>query len=213
MVKQFVTVGSPIVMPQPANDILEKMVQDEDFINAALDTKLMKTVMRSMALTAIVSPGPLDLLYYYRPNVTDYMIVSLWANSLENIQRGTSEQLMLMVKTGDFWNADSTFDYTDHLDQIELPMLFLAAKTDNMAPEFAMQRAFHSVSSEDKTYRLFAVVNNDSADYGHCDMITRQNRPHRNIPRDPQVVGRALAPTRVRIISRPRKCDPPAPWF
>jgi len=172
MVAQFITVGSPIVMPQPANDILENMLKDEDFINAALDTKLMKTVMRSMALTSIVSPGPFDLLYYYRPNVTDYMIVSLWANSLENIQRGTSEQMMLMVKTGDFWNADSTLSYTEHLKQMELPMLFLAAKTDNMAPEFAMQRAFHSVSSEDKTYRLFAVVNSDSADYGHCDMIT-----------------------------------------
>jgi len=44
-----------------------------------------------------------------------------------------------------------------------------------MAPEIAMQLAYHGVGSEDKTYRLFALANKSSADYGHCDLITGAN--------------------------------------
>ena len=186
-VANFVTLGSPIMMPQPANDILTKMVTDADVVNAALDAKVMKIVLRSFAVFSTLAPTDLDILYYRRDNVTDRSVVALWAYSCENIQRGVSDQLMEMVKTGYFWNedkipynaadpaGDKPVNYTSHLAEIKLPILLLCAKADNMSPEIAVQLAFHSVGSEDKTYRLFALANKYSADYGHCDLVTGVN--------------------------------------
>ena len=175
LVGNFVTLGSPIIMPQPPNDILGKMVKDADIINVALDMKLMKMVLRSAATASLMAPNELDILYYRRDNVTSAAIVSLWANSCENIERGVSEQLMEMVKTGDFWSAALDTDYATEARRINVPILLICAKADNMAPEIAVQYAYHRVGSADKTYRLFALANKYSADYGHCDLITGKN--------------------------------------
>lgn len=186
-VANFVALGSPIMMPQPANDILRKMVADADVVNAALDAKVMKIVLRNFAILSTLAPTDLDILYYRRDNVTATSVIALWAYACENIQRGVSDQLMEMVKTGRFWeegkipynaaeaDGKEPADYTSQLSRIKIPILLLCAKADNMAPEIAVQLAYHGVGSEDRTYRLFALSNKYSADYGHCDLVTGVN--------------------------------------
>lgn len=181
-VKNFVALGSPVVLPTPANDILRDMDGLQKAIDGSIDIGLKN--LRGTAFLAPVTSAlnPLDTLYFNRQNVDWDNVQRMYARSLEDIPRGVSRQMRELIETGEFKSLDKKMNYARSLDKIQLPILLVAAKGDALGSEFAVMSAYKGVASKDKTYRLFGVENKYKTNYGHCDMIFGETAPKEVYP-------------------------------
>lgn len=176
-IKNFVALGSPVVLPHPANDILQDMDDLQKSIDGTIDIAL-----KGLRATALITPlttklNPLDTLYFNRSNVDWDNVQRMYAHGLENIPRGVSQQMRELIETGEFKSYDKSFNYAQNLNKIKLPVLLVAGKGDSLGSEFAVMTAFNGISSEDKTYRLFGIENKYRVNYGHCDLIFGETAP------------------------------------
>lgn len=181
-VKNFVALGSPVVLPNPANEILRDMEGLQKSVDGLIDIGL-----KGLRGTAIFTPltsgfNPLDTLYFNRKNVDWDNIQRMYAHSLENIPRGVSQQMRELIASGEFKSYDKTFNYAQNLEKISLPVLLVAAKGDALGSEYAVMTAYNRVASKDKTYRLFGTENKYRVNYGHCDMIFGETAPKEIYP-------------------------------
>ncbi len=181
-VKNFVAIGSPVVLPNPANDILRDMEGLQKSVDGLIDIGL-----KGLRTTAVLSPltselNPLDTLYFNRKNVDWDNVQRLYAHSLENIPKGVSRQMRELIETGEFKSIDKKFNYAQNLDKIKLPMLLIAAKGDALGSEYAVLTAYNGISSTDKTYRMFGTENKYKVNYGHCDIIFGETAPREVYP-------------------------------
>ncbi len=181
-VKNFVALGSPVVLPHPANDLLKDMDGLQKSVDGLIDIGLKG--LRGTALFTPVTSGlnPLDTLYFNRGNVDWDNVQRLYAHSLENIPRGVSRQMRELIETGEFKSYDKKFNYAKNLNKIELPVLLVAAKGDALGSEYAVLTAYNGVASKDKTYRLFGTENKYDVNYGHCDIIFGEKAPKEVYP-------------------------------
>ena len=51
----------------------------------------------------------------------------------------------------------------------------MGGNTDGFVTEEGLRSIYDSVSSKDKTVKIFSQANGYSADYGHCDLILGRN--------------------------------------
>jgi len=178
-VGRFVAMASPLIIPQPPNDILADMEDSQGLLNALMVINT-KDPIRDTAILDLLTP--FDILYYDRNNMAPGSIKRVKANCFEDIPRGVSDQMIAMVAGRDFVSADKTVNYTTELPRITVPMLFICAKADFMAPPYSVYIAYHNVSSDDKTFREFSTANKYSANYGHCDLIIGKNARRETYP-------------------------------
>jgi pimeloyl-ACP methyl ester carboxylesterase len=169
-VENFVAVGSPVFISQPPNDILRDMNEYHGVVNILLVINV-RGPARTFAPAAWMFNTPLAILYYNAGNMKAGTIVRMYANAFEDIPPAVSDQMLLMVRSGEFQSADGSLNYAKRLDRVRCPVLLLCAKDDNLASEWAVLEAYRLVGSEDKSYRLFGLANGHVANYGHCDMI------------------------------------------
>jgi len=181
-VKNFVALGSPVVLPQPANEILKDMDELQRSIDGSIDIGLK--ALRSTALISSITTNinPLDTLYFNRKNVDWDNVQRMYAHSLENIPRGVSQQMRELISTGEFKSHDKSFNYAKNLGKVEVPILLIAAKGDALGSEYSVVTAYNGVASKDKTYRLFGLENKYKVNYGHCDMIIGETAPEEVYP-------------------------------
>lgn len=181
-VKNFVALGSPVVLPHPANDLLKEMEELQKSIDGLIDVGL-KGLRTTALLTPLTSElNPLDTLYFNRKNVDWDNVQRMYAHSLENIPRGVSRQMRELIETGEFKSYDKSFNYAKNLDRIKVPALLLAGKGDALGSEYAVLTAYNGISSEDKTYRLFGTENRYGVNYGHCDLVFGETAPKEVYP-------------------------------
>jgi pimeloyl-ACP methyl ester carboxylesterase len=171
-VARFVALGSPIIIPQPPNALLADMEGSQGLLNALMVINTRDPI-RNTAIFDLQTP--FDTLYYVRDNMARGSLPRIKANCFEDIPRGVSDQMMEMVRGQDFVSADATFDYVENLSRITIPMLFVCAKVDFMAPPYSVYVAYHGVASEDKSFRELSTANHYSVNYGHCDMLIGKN--------------------------------------
>ncbi|MCB9479276.1 MAG: alpha/beta fold hydrolase [Deltaproteobacteria bacterium] len=74
------------------------------------------------------------------------------------------------------------YPYQTNLNRVTLPILLLSAKSDLLASPRSVEYAYDHVSSEDKTYRYFALENEGKADYGHGDIVFGNDAPDEVFP-------------------------------
>jgi len=178
-VGRFVAIASPLIIPQPPNDILRDMKKSQGLLNALMVINTRDPI-RDTAILDLQTP--FDILYYDRNNMAPGSLRRIKANCFEDIPRGVSDQLMEMVAGRDFVNVDKSYNYTAELRRVKVPMLFVCAKADFMAPPYSVYVAYHGVSSEDKTFREFSTANKYSANYGHCDLLSGKNARRETYP-------------------------------
>lgn len=167
----FVAVASPMTITQPPNDVLKGITQQESLLKIsalAVNTTLPAKLASPLGGTV---QTPLDTLFYNRENMEPLTITNLFLNVVEDVPQGVLDQFNSMIKTGQFTRADGSFDYTENLDKVEVPILLIAGQVDNLAPPEVVSFAYQRVSSTDKTYRMFGRVNGYKANYGHDDLI------------------------------------------
>jgi pimeloyl-ACP methyl ester carboxylesterase len=167
----FIAVASPMTIPQPPNDVLKGITEQEGLLKIsalAVNTTLPAKLTSPLGGTV---QTPLDTLFYNRENMEPLTITNLFLNVVEDVPQGVLDQFNGMIKTGDFKRADGSYNYTENLDKVSVPILLLAGQVDNLAPPEVVRFAYNQVSSSDKTYRMFGRVNGYKANYGHNDLV------------------------------------------
>jgi len=171
-VARFGAVSSPLISPKPPSEMIYEQTYNPDAgIERIIEARMMAGILHNIAIVKPVLDTPLDVLYYNRDNITNRVMVRFYANAIENITPKVNEQLRRMSKTGEFMSADGKTSYAKLASKIDLPILLVTGKCDELAPPAALRFAYNTVASSDKTFRIFSRASHSARDYGHCDII------------------------------------------
>jgi len=81
------------------------------------------------------------------------------------------------LESGRCRSTDRSFDYIEHLGEINTPMFILAGSGDRLAPPATVRPGYERISSTDKKYEEFGRGGGQPMDYGHGDLIFGRNAP------------------------------------
>jgi len=104
------------------------------------------------------------------------------ANSVDNLSALVAQQMRGDSGTGHIRSVDGRYDYTQGMERIEVPMLFLAGALDQLAPPAVLLDGYARVSSPDKKLEVLGVANGYSQDYGHVDLCIGKSAPDEVYP-------------------------------
>lgn len=174
----FASVAAPMFIPRPTNNILR------DIRGFRLLMMMVNNRWQALAGAATLSrlKTPIDMLFYNTDNVDVPVIMELFLHATEDIPSGMIEQTLALAKTGEFISSDGKINYTEEARRVDVPILMLAGKADNMADPEGVRYIYHRVSSKDKTFRLFGLANGNACDYGHDDLIIGKHAPQEVFP-------------------------------
>jgi len=169
-INAVVSMAAPFVFTVPLNKILKEVEKNKEIVPATLivNTRLGSQVGAPLG-GGIQTLS--DVLSYNREN-TDAGTISLFlANVVEDVYAGVLKQYLLIIDKKEFTSADRSYSYTDNLNKIDVPILFVGGKVDNLCPPWTILYMYNNVSSADKTVRIFGKEDFCAADYGHVDLI------------------------------------------
>ena len=170
LIKSVATIGSPIIIPQPPNQILSAFVNNKHLLKAFLivNTRTGATGIAPFQ-KFIITPD--EILFFNRNNVKDETVKKVLSYVVEDIPVGVVNQIIDLIQTGFFKSSDGSINYTDQIKNIDLPMLLACGKADNLAPPESVRLVFNQIKSENKTFIMFGTANGYKHDYGHNDLI------------------------------------------
>ena len=169
-VQGLVTVGSPIIIPQPPNDLLQMFFDHKILFKTCMlvNTRTGATTMAPFH-RFLVTP---DEALMYNVDNTDRKIMSkVLEYVVEDLPVGVIDQVFQMVKFKEFISYDKSINYTQLCERITVPSLICCGKADNLASPESVRYAFQAIQSSDKTFKMFARINRYTNDYGHNDLI------------------------------------------
>ncbi len=165
-----VTIGSPIIEPRPLNLILQEILRNKRLFKAFLVVNT-RTGASSIAPFHQFIITPDAVLLYNRDNIESETVTKVFRDVVEDIPLGVVEQVIEILRSGEFKSFDGEINYTQMIDRIKVPILLCCGKADNLAPPESVRYAFHNVSSENKRFMQFGRADGHKNDYGHNDMI------------------------------------------
>ena len=142
--------------------------------------------VRAFAWMAIPLIGNLNLyatkVSYNIANMETRVVRQAMASLAHPITaRLTSQFVGWIGGSGDVVGQDG-YGYTENLDKIKTPYLFIAGAKDYLASPDAMRVAYEGVSSKDKQFMLFSREQGYSFDYGHGDLLVGKEAPQEVFP-------------------------------
>ena len=97
------------------------------------------------------------------------------------------------IEHGVMRSLDHTTVWSDRLDEIDLPLLIMAAAHDLQRPPEATRAAFEAIGSTDKTWIEAGVSSGFSLDFGHDDLVAGRASPAEIFPK-------------IRVLARRTQC-------
>ena len=173
-IKSFVAATVPMTVFHPLNDPFRLL------LDAKVAVEVGSAVLGSSAPAGLGSifgdlDTPTDRLFFNGENVEKETLQLLFQRAQENISPGQLKQLLTMVRTERFQSLKGDLDYTQLLETVTTPTLFLAGAVDNMASPDAVRFAYRQVVSTTKEFHMFGRVNGHQNNYGHDDVIIGEN--------------------------------------
>lgn len=169
-INAVVNMGGSLVFIPPVNRILQEVEKNKDIVRASV---LVNTKFGSQ-IAAPLGGGVQtlsDLLSYNKDNTAGSTVSVFLANVVEDVYTGVLNQYLLFVEKKEFVSADKSYNYTANLSRIDVPILLIGGKVDQLSPPWTMFYMYSHVSSADKTIRIFGRQNHCAGDYGHIDLI------------------------------------------
>lgn len=173
------TLGAPLTIPQPPNN----------FLNAFRENKRLLKLMTLLVGASV--PASLRVLdqqrgvaaAMYNPrNVDQAVLREFFTRGIEDIPTGVLDQLVASVETGELRSHDGTINYARLLGKVTVPTFVAGGLVDLIAPPETIRYVYNHIGSQDKALHIFAVVNNDTIDYGHMDLIFGRYAPRDVFP-------------------------------
>jgi pimeloyl-ACP methyl ester carboxylesterase len=90
---------------------------------------------------------------------------------LSRLSPGAARQIAVWMRDRTFRSSDGSVDYLASLARIEIPILLVAGKVDNLAPPGDVLHIQNRIGSRDKTYVLLSTAGGYSHNYGHMGML------------------------------------------
>ena len=177
-----VTIGSPVEFTdQKANKDLAKL----RFLAGALNPK-HRIKLKWMARLSWPLAGLTDEMgrnTVFNPDNMPTKVREEYAyNAVSNSSVAILRELVLWADNGTCFAPDGSMNYTKELGRVKVPVLMIAGAMDKLGTPKSVTHAFDSVSSEDKTLRIYSRANGDSFDYGHLDLIVGEKAPQEVYP-------------------------------
>ncbi len=179
-IANFVGMGSTAVI-MPSRDALE-MSRANRGLRTILSIVSTSRIARPMRFGRPPGLAYVDRFYYTRDNVDTRTVDRFYGYTLEDPGQAALLQLQPYLTEGRFKSADGTVDYTEHLDLITTPTLFIAGEGDVMADIPSKSWTFDRMSSTDKTMLRFGKKHGHQLDYGHCDLVWARSAPQEIFP-------------------------------
>ena len=170
MLKSVVTVGSPIIIPQPPNQILRAFAANKNLFKALLIINL-RSGATGLAPFHKFLITPDEVLFFNKDNISDETVKKLLSYVVEDLPIGVVDQIIKLIQTGVFTSTDGSLNYTELIKNIDIPMLLACGKADNLAPPESVRYVYHNIKSNNKTFLMFGIANGYKIDYGHNDLI------------------------------------------
>jgi len=173
-IQNFVAIGSPGIVPQPPNLILD-MFQKNNILFKTFLIVNTRTTAKSITPFYRFMTTPDEVLFYNRDNIDVENIGKVLEFVVEDLPVGVVDQVLNMIKRRDFLSSDRSTNYTELLKKIDVPIMLCCGKSDNLAPPESVRYVYNNISSKDKKFRIFGVANGHKKDYGHNDLILGKN--------------------------------------
>ncbi len=171
-VAAFVTLSSPIQVPQPPN------AEYQATLRCRWGLLWGRALFNSQFLAGVgVLAGrvPMDYVRCNRSNMEDDVMRAFYRRVIEDVPRGLLMHLLDGVGHGHMRSTDGTFDYTGELGRVRVPILCMVGALDKMCDPAGVRYAYEHVGSTDRTHVELAKSEGFSADYGHIDMVLGRN--------------------------------------
>jgi pimeloyl-ACP methyl ester carboxylesterase len=163
------------------------------FPNAVIPTRGYGKFVRSAQWLVESRLYPLPFRGFHRGATEPAILGEHMAFAME---RGSVSTLRMMfawaAESANGIGPDGLFGYADRFESLELPLLVIAGKYDDLAPPASVEPAIERSRSSDKTYRQFP--------FGHADLLIGREAPQLTWPlleawlrrraRQPEVVSR-----------------------
>ncbi|NRA32255.1 MAG: alpha/beta fold hydrolase [Polyangiaceae bacterium] len=116
-------------------------------------------------------------------NVDPVVVSRYFRNGIPDEATDLVDQFAVWIREGVMRSRDGRRVYSCHLDEVKVPLLMLAAELDLQRPAEAVEAAFESMGSTDKTLIRCGRAQGFAVDYGHDDLLTGLASPSEVFPR------------------------------
>ncbi|MEM9694125.1 MAG: alpha/beta fold hydrolase [Myxococcota bacterium] len=168
--RRVAIVGSPAVIRPPLRSLAKVARAIPGFI---IPTLRLRLVSNFMAFGAEMIRTPVHHWIYNPANVDGGVAGHALVNGFVNIPAGLAAEFVTWAGNG----SPVTFagvPVTTSLQKVTPPALFIAGRSDHLAPPEAVQLAFEAWGKDGKVEKAFTVASIEAgaaANYGHGDLV------------------------------------------
>jgi poly(3-hydroxyalkanoate) synthetase len=165
----LVTIGTPVTFNHPDQEFMKRFLVLNDYPRLKdLCLHLDWPSIGSFLLSFVPS---IQSGFYNSENIDGEIREKLLEEGLARINPGILEQLLLVIKQGEFVPAKGDFKYRNALRRIDLPVLLVGGEKDALAPPEALRLIHRSLGTTDRTIKIFGAASKDLEPYGHFDLV------------------------------------------
>jgi len=165
------SIGAAVVVASPLDfqvvDPLTRLLLRARFLVHPF--RRLPTPAGARLLSGLQGITHLDDLLYNPANVAPEFRKMALRRIVSPVTRGELRQLTRVSRAGEFESADGAVVYRTMLEQVRLPMLFIAGRLDRIAPPHRVRGYYEAVGSDEKRFIVAGRTRGMGEDYGHLD--------------------------------------------
>ena len=169
-----VAIGSPVSLRSPSGkaplNFLARL--------AALGSVVrISPISKFFAPLSGMAPKSFSKTFILPGSTEQRLIKRIMFNLLGNEPTSLVRQFGLWQQEGSFRSLDGQHDYLKSLEQVDIPILVLAAEKDRLARPKSVMPAYELAGVKDKQFRVFGKDAGDEFDFGHGDLLLGRLAP------------------------------------
>lgn len=181
-----VTLGSP-GMTDVGHESIDRWIR----LRRALRLAPMRLPSRTLArLGAPLAPWIAALAptlvrdWFWHPDNFDLEVVRfMMRRGVEDLPRSLIAEFARWYEAKQMSDRYGVFQFSDHLEEIRVPMLVIAGGRDRLTPPADLERLVHRLGSDDKTYFVAGHASGLDHEYSHVDLVLGRHAPDEIYPR------------------------------
>lgn len=175
-----VTLGSP-TMSQVGHPLLDVGIPYRSLLRFFPERVPVGTVARLAAPFASwlvpLLRRQIDELGWHPGNYDVALLRSLMCTAVDDIPSSLLREFARWYELRKMTDRYFMFDFTEHLERIETPLLIIAGSRDGLTPPEDLRTVYNRVRSRDKEFRIIGRQTGAGNDYAHADLILGLNAP------------------------------------
>ena len=165
----LVTIGTPVTFNDPKQEPMKALLKLEDHPTWK---KILLYLDGPLVQRLLIPRIPTVEEFFYNPENMDQEVKQRFLETaLAPVNPGVLDQVITMVRKGEFVSTTGNHSYRKNLAKIRVPLLIIGGEKDPVAPPQVLRATYRELKSPDRTRRIFGSRPKDSVAYGHYDLI------------------------------------------